>query len=41
VRHDVPGIDVRPRRKLAHVVPEIDAGGLSPRRLEVALNWGP
>jgi hypothetical protein len=28
VRHDVPGIDERPRRKLAHVVPEIDAGGL-------------
>src|SRR4051812_35429385 len=28
VRYDVPGIDVRTRRKLAHVVPEIDAGGL-------------
>jgi hypothetical protein len=25
VRHDVPGIDVRPRGKLAHVVAEIDA----------------
>jgi hypothetical protein len=24
----VPGIDVRPRRKLAHVVAEIDAAGL-------------
>jgi hypothetical protein len=28
VRHDVPGIDVRARPKLAHVVAEIDAAGL-------------